>query len=323
MSVHPAIETVNDRIHRDVIGGAADMAKEVVQAMQQVIHTSSAQNADELGRELEAAVMGVLTVLPSFAPPLNALHRVMKQVEDSRASNHDLATMRSEVLGAIDAFLAFAGGALRNVAIYGSEAIPDGGTLFMYSMSSTVWKVIKEAHDQGKRFRVIVTESRPANEGMWTVERMIEYGIPVEVSIDAAIGVLIPESDVVMVGADSVAASGDVLCKVGTYPSALVAREHGVPFYIAADTLKFDTSTLLGLPFRVDPVPRHEVLKEGEYDQARTTGVLFDVTPPSLIKAIITERGFINPAAAYTVIQEMPLSKTIFDKLPDWAHGRL
>jgi translation initiation factor 2B subunit (eIF-2B alpha/beta/delta family) len=323
MTIHPAIETVNDRIHRDVIGGAADIAKEVIQAIEGVVTDSRAADAPGLAAEIEAAVMAVLKVLPSFAPPLNALHRVMKQVEDSRAAGDDLVQLREAILGTIAQFKAFAEQALRNVAVYGAEAIRDGDTLFMYSMSSTVWRVIKAAHDQGKRVRVIVTESRPANEGMWTVERMIEYGIPVEVSIDAAIGMLIPRSDLVMVGADSVAASGEALCKVGTYPSALVAREHGVPFYIAADTLKFDSSTLLGLPFRVDPIPVDAVIKPGEYPGAVVSASLFDVTPPHLIKAIISEKGFINPAAAFAVIQDMPLSKTIFDRLPDWAHGRL
>jgi translation initiation factor 2B subunit (eIF-2B alpha/beta/delta family) len=152
---------------------------------------------------------------------------------------------------------------------------------------------------------------------------MIEYGIPVEVNIDAMIGLMVPESDLVMVGADSVAATGRTLCKVGTYPTALVAREHGKPFYVAADTLKFDTSTLLGLPFRIDPVPRHEVLADDTYPEAIVGGALFDVTPPALMSGIITERGVINPAAAYSVLQDMPLSQTIFDKLPDWAHNRL
>jgi ribose 1,5-bisphosphate isomerase len=323
MSQHPAIETVNDRIHRDVIGGAADIAKEVIQALRQVVEDSRADSPGRLAGDVESAVLAVLKVLPSFAPPMNALHQVMKQVEDSQAAGDDLGRMRAAVLETIAQFLDFVEQALESVAQRGAEALHDGDTLFMYSMSSTVWRVIKAAQKQGKKLRVIVTESRPANEGMWTVERMIEYGIPVEVSIDANIGLLIPRSDLVMVGADSVAASGEVLCKVGTYPAALVAREHGVPFYIAADTLKFDSSTLLGLPFRVDPIPRHEVLEDGTYTEAQVSGSLFDVTPPGLIKAVITERGYINPAAAFTVIQEMPLSKTILDKLPDWAYGRL
>lgn len=323
MAHHPAIDLVIERIHADVIGGAADTAREVIQAVREVIDGSPAATGEALAGEVEAAVLAVFKALPSFAPPLNALHRVMKQVEDSRANEDDLETLRAHLLETIAGFLQFVEYALSHVARCGAELLKDGDTLFMYSMSSTVWRVIKAAHDQGKKLRVIVTESRPANEGLWTVERMIEYGIPVEVSIDAAIGVLVPQCDVVMVGADSVAATGETLCKLGTYPTALVAKAHGVPFYIAADTLKFDTATLLGLPFRVDPIPRAEVLAEGQYPEAPVVGPLFDVTPPELVRGIITERGVLNPSAAYTVLQEMPISQTLLDRLPDWAHGRL
>ncbi len=323
MAIHPAIHTVNERIETDVIGGAADTAKEVAGAFRQVITDSSAADGKALFEEVRAAVMAVLTVLPSFAPPMNALHRIMKQAEDSLAAGHDRDTLRERLLATIDVFLGFAEDALARVAGYGAELLHDGDTLFMYSMSSTVWRVIKAAHDQGKRLRVLVTESRPANEGLWTVEKMIEYGIPVEVNIDAMIGLMVPGSALVMVGADSVAATGRTLCKVGTYPTALVARAHGVPFYVAADTLKFDTSTLLGLPFRVDPVPRHEVLSDDTYPAAAVGGALFDETPPGLIAGIITERGIVNPAAAYSVLQDMPLSQTILEVLPDWAHNRL
>jgi len=323
MPEHPAVDNVIQRIHQDVIGGAADTAKEVIQAVRQVVQDSDASTADALAGETETAVMALLRALPSFAPPINALHRVMRSVESGQEHGLELTALRSQILDSIQQFLTFAEEALDKVAQYGAEALRDGDTLFMYSMSSTVWRVIKVAHDQGKQLRVLVTESRPANEGLWTVERMLECGIPVEVSIDAAIGMLIPESDLVMVGADAVASTGDALCKVGTYPTALVAREHGVPFYIAADTLKFDTSTLLGLPFRVDPIPRHKVLEEGQYEQSAVTGSLFDVTPSHLVKAVITEKGFVSPTAAYTVLQDMPLSNRIFARLPDWAHGRL
>jgi ribose 1,5-bisphosphate isomerase len=323
MAHHPAVERVIGRIHADVIGGAADTAKEVIQAVREVIDDSPAATGDALAGEVEVAVLALFAALPSFAPPLNALHRVMRQVERDRANGEDLDTLRAHLLETIAGFLTFVEDALQRVARCGAELLKDGDTLFMYSMSSTVWRVIKAAHDQGKALRVIVTESRPANEGLWTVERMIEYGIPVEVSIDAAIGVLVPQSDVVMVGADSVAATGETLCKLGTYPTALVAKAHGVPFYIAADTLKFDTATLLGLPFRVDPIPRADVLDEDEYPEAPVVGPLFDVTPPELVRGIITERGVLNPAAAYTVLQEMPISQTLLDLLPDWAHGKL
>jgi ribose 1,5-bisphosphate isomerase len=212
---------------------------------------------------------------------------------------------------------------LARIADYGASKVCDGDTVFMYSMSSTVWRILRRAWEQGKRFNVIVTESRPANEGLWTVTEMAKAGIPVAVSIDACIGELVPQADIVFVGADAVSSHGYSLCKVGTYPTALVAKAHGVPFYIAADTLKFDASTLLGLPFRVDPIHRHEVLNDQFPPEARVVGRIFDETPPELVTAIITERGLLNPAACITVMWQSPISERLNALLPAWARGEL
>ena len=193
----------------------------------------------------------------------------------------------------------------------------------MYSMSSTVWRILRQAKSQGKSFSVIVTESRPANEGLWTVTEMNKIDVPISVGIDASIGELVPQSDVVFVGADAISSCGVSLCKTGTYPTALVARAHGVPFYIAADTLKFDTSTLLGLPFRSDPVPRNEVLSQDYPEHIPVVGRLFDETPPELVTALITELGLISPTACVSVMWQMRLSERLNALLPAWSRGEL
>lgn len=322
MVQHPALDRVVERIQTDVIGGAADTAKEVVDALAQVARDSSAKDATELAQELEAGVDRILAVLPSLAPPVNALHMILGQVEELLKENVSVSDMAQGVVEEAQAFQARAEEALQRVAQFGAEKIKDGDTIFTYSMSSTVWRVLRVAKAQGKSIRVIVTESRPANEGLWTVEEMAKIGVPVAVSIDACIGLLVPGCTMVMVGADAVSSSGQVLCKVGTYPTALVARAHGVPFYVAADTLKFDTTTLLGLPFRIDPLHREQVLpEEPKYGQAEVVGLHFDITPPALVTAVITEIGLAHPTACFSVMRQMKLSERLAKKLPAWAKG--
>ena len=131
------------------------------------------------------------------------------------------------------------------------------------------------------------------------------------------------QSDIVFVGADAISSHGYAFCKTGTYPTALVARAHGVPFYIAADTLKFDSSTLLGLPFRSDPIHRHEVLSKDYPEEAKVAGHLFDETPPELVTAIITEMGLVHPTACVTAMWQMKQSERLNALLPAWAHGKL
>lgn len=323
MAQHSAIERVVERIHTDVIGGAADTAKEVAAAIATLAAESQAEEMPELAEEIEAAVFDILNVLPSLAPPINVLHRLMKQVDRAREGGSSIEELKQAILKEEVQFQAWAEDALEKVAQFGAEKIRDGDTIFMYSMSSTVWRVLKRAKDQGKSIQVMVTESRPANEGLWTVDTMAEYGIPITVGIDAAIGILVPQADMVMVGADVVAAAGEALCKVGTYPTALVAKAHGVPFYIAADTLKFDTNTLLGIPFRIEQATREEVLTPDSPEEAVVHSPHFDVTPPELITAIITERGFLSPASVSAWMQEMAISETLQAKLPAWARDEL
>ena len=324
MSTHPAIETVVERIRTDVIGGAADTAKEVVTALVALAQESQASDRTNFAAEVDAAVIDILRVMPSLAPPINAMHRVLGAMELGLVKDASVPEIKAAVKQSADDFFTSIEGALDKVAQYGAEKIRDGDTVFMYSMSSTVWRILRRAKSQGKSLSVVVTESRPANEGLWTVTEMEKDGIPVSVSIDACIGELIPQCDVVFVGADAISSHGAALCKVGTYPSALVAHAHGVPFFIAADTLKFDSSTLLGLPFRVDPIHWHEVLGDQKYsDNVRVTGYLFDETPPHLVTAIITEIGLLNPAACFSVMSQMEHSQILSAALPAWVRNEL
>ena len=323
MVQHSIIETVVKRVHEDVIGGAADTALEIVDAIDRMVEDNNSTNLDELVKEIEEAVDSILGVLPSLAPPINALHMLMKQVDSAVENDACASDLKAAIHLEAQRFRDFAEQALENVAQYGAEKIKDGDSIFMYSMSSTVWRILKRAKDQGKSIRVSVTESRPANEGLWTVDKMAEYGIPVTVGIDAAIGIMIPQADMVMVGADVIASTGETLCKVGTYPSALVAKAFGIPFYVAADTLKFDTSTLIGLPFQISQTTREDILDDNAPAEAVVYSPHFDLTPPELITAFITEEGFLHPTAVSAWMRDMPLSKTLQAKIPAWAHGSI
>lgn len=325
MAMHKSVETVIDRIHRDVIGGAADIAKEVVVALSEMTDDSKSGSAEELVGELKPAAIGILKVMSSFAPPVNAMNRLIVVVEDGVSNQTAINEVKAQISEYRDEFLGFAEHALVRIAEIGAEIVKEGDTVFMYSMSSTVWRILEFAKKQGKAFKVVVTESRPGNEGLWTVDKMDELGIPVAVSIDACVGELVPEMDVVFVGADAIASSGVTLCKVGTYPVALIADRHGVPFYVAADTLKFDATTLIGLPFVSEPVEhfRQQVFPDESYAETEIIGTMFDETPPDLISGIISEVGILPAQACATIMQEISLSEMMQDLLPKWARGEL
>jgi translation initiation factor 2B subunit (eIF-2B alpha/beta/delta family) len=324
MANHPAIQLVNERIVKDLIGGAADTAREVMAAMAQVAADSQATTLEAFCQELDAAALAVMKICPSFAPPINVLHMVMGTIEkdlDNRASVSEAKQHLKETKTEFDHFMESSFDKIANI---GAELINDGDRVFMFSMSSSVWKVLRRAKSQGKRFTVLVTEARPANEGLWTVDEMHKSDIPVEVTIDACLAELIAQSNIAFAGVDAIAADGSVFNKAGTYLAALAAREYHVPFYFISDTLKLDTSTLLGLPFRSEPVQYHEVLGTKTYKEGvRVVGKLFDTTPPHLITGIVSELGPIPPGACIQVMWNMKLSKRVSELIPAWAHNKL
>lgn len=321
--MHEAVELVVERIRLDIIGGAADIAKETVQALQKMISDYPESRAEQFEKDYMEAVIAILRVTPSFAPPINALHRLTAAYEDSLEAGDPFIETKLKIIDSGNALLEWMNASLDKIARIGAEKIKDGDTVFMYSMSSTVWRILKYAKKQGKNFVLWCTESRPGNEGLWNIDELRKAGIPVSMSVDACIGTLVPKANIVFVGADAVSAYGSVFCKAGTYPTALIAKAHNIPFYIAADTLKFESATLLGFNFRSDPVPRDQVLNDEYPVDVPVNGVLFDETLPELVTALITELGPIHPISAGQIILSMPRSRKINELIADWAYGRL
>jgi methylthioribose-1-phosphate isomerase len=161
--------------------------------------------------------------------------------------------------------------------------------------------VIKTAHWQGKRVRVLVDETRPLLQGArltaWEVAR---EGIPHEVIVDGAAAGLIARGQVqaVIVGADRIAANGDTANKVGTYGLALAAHAHAVPFYVVAPTSTIDAATASGNDIVIEERSADEVTSYASFTIApagtAARNPAFDVTPAHLIKAIVTDRGVLR-----------------------------
>ena len=166
----------------------------------------------------------------------------------------------------------------------------------------TALGVVRAAAEAGRGVRVWVDETRPVLQGArltaWELERL---GIHCTVVPDAMAGSLMAagEVDLVVVGADRIAANGDVANKIGTYPLAVLARHHDVPFLVAAPTSTIDLATPTGADIPIEHRPATEVLELGG---ARVVprGVAaanraFDVTPARLVTAIVTEQGVLRP----------------------------
>ena len=136
-----------------------------------------------------------------------------------------------------------------------------------------------------------------------------------EIGVDANMGELIMRADVMIVGAEAILTYGSAIYKVGTYPAALVAKEYSVPVYVLVDSLKFYSTSLFGQKLWLDPIQREVFNEDGITPRAAVSGHLFDRTPPELISAIVTERGFMHPEQVSTWMIDMLISESILSRL--------
>jgi len=165
----------------------------------------------------------------------------------------------------------------------------------------TALSVMFEAHKNGKKFRVYADETRPLLQGArLTAWELKQAGIEVTVICDNMAAYLMKQGrvDAVITGADRIAANGDTANKIGTYSLSILAREHGVPFYIAAPSSTFDLSIKSGAEIPIEQRSADEVASFGERRTAPEGVAIynpaFDVTEAKDIAAIITERGVIE-----------------------------
>jgi methylthioribose-1-phosphate isomerase len=170
--------------------------------------------------------------------------------------------------------------------------------------------VIRAAVEQGKRIAVFADETRPFLQGArLTAWELVRDGINTTVITESMAGPLMraKEIDVVVVGADRIAANGDTANKIGTYTVAVLAHEHGVPFYVAAPLSTIDLATPDGDTIPIEERDQREVSHLGS---SRITPIgahirnpAFDVTPHRYIAGIITERGILRPPFAESLKQ--------------------
>jgi len=197
----------------------------------------------------------------------------------------------------------------RALGAHGATLVPAGGRVLTHCNAGglacvgygTAVGVIRAAHEQGRQPSVWVDETRPVLQGArltaWELGRL---GIPHTLIVDGAAGGLMArgEVDLVVVGADRVAANGDVANKVGTYPLAVLARHHGIPFVVAAPWSTVDLATPDGAAIPVEERVADEVTHAGGVRLAprgtRAANPAFDVTPAALVHALVTEYGVIE-----------------------------
>ena len=269
---------------------------------------SHAATFDGLLADLETAIKGLAATRPTAVNLFWALDRMRQAAVASRALPLD--AMRARLLAEAQAIRDEDIAANRAMGGHGAALVPPNARILTHCNAGalatagygTALGVVRAAHAQGKVALVWVDETRPVMQGSrLTAWECVREGIPHRLIADVAAASVMArgEVDLVVTGADRIAANGDTANKIGTYSLAVLAAHHRVPFYIAAPFSTIDPSIASGAQIPIEERDASEVRRVGGQQTAPSASPVFnpafDVTPAGLIAAIITERGVVRP----------------------------
>jgi len=296
------VECIAEAIKKLSIRGAPAIGVGAAFALALTALKNVDKSKEEVIKELEKTYAIIYSTRPTAVNLFWALDRVM---EIARSSEKPCEAVIREALRIYHEDIE----TNKKLGYYGAELIGDGDVILTHCNAGalatagygTALGVIRAAWEQGKRIKVIADETRPLLQGArLTAWELVEEGIPVTVICDGAAGLAMKKHGVtkVVVGADRIAGNGDTANKIGTYTTAILAKEHGIPFYVAAPTSTIDLNIKSGEAIPIEYRDEREIThlnnKRIVAEGAEILNPAFDVTPAKYISGIITEKGVIT-----------------------------
>jgi methylthioribose-1-phosphate isomerase len=269
---------------------------------------SQATRFDDFMADLEVAIKGLAATRPTAVNLFWALERMRRDAVDHQAL--PVATLRARLAAEAETILEEDIAANRRLGAHGASLVPEGARILTHCNAGglatagygTALGVVRAAVEAGKRPFVWVDETRPVLQGArLTAWELAKEGIPHTLIADVAAASMMArgEIDLVVVGADRIAANGDTANKIGTYGLAVLAQAHRLPFYVAAPFSTIDSTLPDGQAIPIEERDPREIQELAGQRIAPAASPArnpaFDVTPAALITAIVTERGVFRP----------------------------
>lgn len=234
-------------------------------------------------------------------PTMATINNTSTIIEKTLNSNKDkpVDEIKENIVKVADNIINYSFEAVDKVGEFGANFIKEGDTILMHSYSSTLMAIFISAANQGKKFKVICTESRPLRESRNAVNILQDLSIETTFISDASVYEFLPTVDYVIMGADTLSVDGSVANKMGTAQIAKLALFCKKPVYIASELYKLSLRTQAGYPIELEKRTQWELVNEDDFKSTENLEVInqfFDLTPAVDITAIITEFGFINPS---------------------------
>ena len=298
-------EEMAEAIKTMKIRGAPLLGAAAAYALALAAHNSKAADIEALLQDLESSAETIRRTRPTAVNLFWALDRILKKVKTLKTDRKGLAEF---VIKEANTIADEDAAANKAIGKYGAELIKDGDVILTHCNAGalatveygTALGVVRAAWEQGKRIKVISAETRPLLQGArLSVYEMKKEGIPVTLITDNMVGYMMHRKMVnkVIVGADRIVTDA-VVNKIGTFGVAVLAKEHKIPFYVAAPTSTFDLTRNAKQvvieernPDEVTHIGSKRITAEG----INVLNPAFDVTPMKYVTAVISEKGVLKP----------------------------
>jgi methylthioribose-1-phosphate isomerase len=297
-------EQVADVIRNMVVRGAPAIGVAAAMGIALGVKHSKAENAVDLKKDFDQITETIRQTRPTAVNLFWAIRRMTEKFESLRS--RPIAQIQQALIEEAQRVHAEDIAANQAMGRHGATLMPASGGVLTHCNAGalatagygTALGVIRAAIEAGKKIHVYADETRPFLQGSrLTAWELMKDGIPTTVISDNMAGVMMQQGKIgaIVVGADRIAANGDVANKVGTYTVAILAKEHGIPFYVAAPISTVDLATPDGSKIPIEQRNAREVThiagKQMTPDGVEIENPAFDVTPAKYVTAIITERG--------------------------------
>lgn len=289
------------------IQGATNVAKYGVKILKEFVFRHRDLPLNELWKQMKKAERLIYNSRATEPAMRNGLEYLLTKAEverDEKGTDMDLA----ESIGIYaEEYLELLANSKKKISEIGAKRIanwddPDDFTIFTHCHSSVTTGILLKAWEEGRKFNVVCTETRPRYQGRMTANELIEAGIPTKMVVDSAMRWAVRTHDIKMIitGADAITSEGTVLNKIGSRLLALVAREMHIPYYVATPLLKFNPDTAFGVLEEIDMRSYKEVWE----DKPETLKILnpaFETVSRRYIDGLITEAGIYPATIVFSV----------------------
>lgn len=268
-----------------------------IEALVTLLRVKNPGTAAEVINSIKSAVDELVKTIPNSVSLRAGCDIFMRFVLRNLHLYGDWENCKRHLIENGQLFVSRAKSSRNKIAEIGIDFISDDDIILVHGFSRAVFSLLCHAADNLIRFRCVVTETRPSNQGEQLYSLLAERGIPVTLVVDNAVGSIITKVDKVFVGAEGVAESGGIINVIGTYPLGVLAKNARKPFYVVTESHKF----VRMFPLSSDDLPMEnkflDFSRNTTDSECKISGPTIDYTSQEYITALITDLGVLTPSA--------------------------